>query len=68
MKNKENWKEMYNEYVLKQWENRYLEPPDDDQYEDMTDEEYEAMCEQADYEEGMLYEKYERERKQRLGE
>lgn len=58
---------MYNKHVLEQWEKRYTEP-DDDPYEDMDEEEYEALCEKADYEEGMLYEKYERERKQKLGE
>ena len=57
----------YNDYVMRQWEKRYTEP-DDDPYEDMDDEEYKEMCERAEYEEGMLYEKYERERKQKLGE
>ena len=58
---------MYNKRVLEQWERKYLEPPNDP-YEDMSEEEYEALCEKADYEEGMLYEKYEQERKQKLGE
>lgn len=57
----------YNDYVMRQWEKRYAEP-DDDPYEDMDDEEYKEMCEKIEYEEGVLYEKYEQERKQKLGE
>lgn len=57
----------YNDYVMRQWEKRYAEP-DDDPYEDMDDEEYKEMCEKAEYEEGILCEKYEQERKQKLGE
>lgn len=57
----------YNDYVMRQLEKRYIEP-DDDLYEDMDDEEYKEMCKKAEYEEGMLYEKYEQERKQKLGE
>ena len=58
----------YNQYVLEQWEKRYTEPPDDSLYDDMTDEELEVLADKTDYEEGMLYEKYEMERKQNLGE
>lgn len=42
----------YNDYVMAQWEKRYTEP-DNDPFDDMSDEEYEEMCEKADYEQGM---------------
>lgn len=61
-------KRLYNDYAMRQWEKRYTEPPDDSLYDGMTDEELEALADKTDYEEGMLYEKYEMERKRNLGE
>ena len=42
----------YKDYVMRQWERRYTEP-DENPYEDMSDEEYQEMCDRMDYEQGM---------------
>ena len=42
----------YRDYVFAQWEKRYTEP-EEDPYAGMSEEEYEEMCEKADYEQGM---------------
>ena len=46
----------------------WLEKPyqDSERYNDMTDEEIEAEQDRLDYEEGMLYEKYDLEREERM--
>lgn len=46
----------------------WLEKPyqDSERYDGMTDEEIEAEQDRLDYEEGMLYEKYDLEREERM--
>lgn len=55
----------YNDYVMRQWERRYTEP-DENPYEDLSDEEYEELCDRIDYEQGEYDEWCDMQREERL--